>query len=253
MSKWKIALILLIGAIYAVSLTACGESFGTYHFRLTIEADTPEGVRSGSGVMSVSYGRGPRWAAGIGGGNAYARLRGEAVFFDLGNGRNVVMLIAHGARAESGFEMRWLPVTALTGAVQGWGSTDALAALQSKGLRLEGKVELPPPLIPTLATFSEVNDPTTMRQLGPSEFPYYFGKGYTFKRATLEIVSSGIWPFSLLPLPWPRWLFGYPITRGIKDRLPALNVPDGPNTAFRSARLTFGGVGNGESAFRTNY
>lgn len=239
MSKWKIVLILLLGAIYAVSLTACGESFGTYHFRLTIEADTPEGPRSGSGVMSVSYGRGPQWAGGIGGGSATGRLRGEAVFFDIGNGRNVVVLLAHGERAESGEEIRWLPVTALTGAGLGWGSADALAALKAKGKRLEGKVELLPPLIPTLVTFSDVNDPRTMRQLRPSEFPHYFGRDYAFKRATLEIVSSGIWPFSLMPLAWPRWLFGEPKTEGIERRLPLLTGPNRPAAIARTAaRLT---------------
>lgn len=240
MSKWKIALILFLGAAYAVSLTACGESFGKYHFRLTIEADTPEGVRSGSGVMSVSYGRGPSWAAGIGGGGAVGRLRGEAVFFDLGNGRNVVMLLAHGERAEHGDEMRWLPVTAITGAGQGWGSTDALATLKAQGKRLEGKVELRTPLIPTLATFSDVNDPTTMRQLRPSEFPHYFGRDFAFRRATLEMVSPGIWPFALLSAPWPRWLFGEPRSEGIDRQLPFLsghNRSRLTELAVKSARL----------------
>src|SRR6188768_124586 len=57
-------------------------------YRLTVEVETPEGVKSASGVMAVhpdrSYSRGGRTAT-----------RGDAVFVDLGGGRNLVALLAH--------------------------------------------------------------------------------------------------------------------------------------------------------------
>lgn len=251
MSKWKVALILVAAAIYAVSLSACGERFGTYHFRLAIEVGTPEGVRSGSSVMAVTYSRGPRWAQGIGGGNAYARLRGEAVFVDLGNGRSVVALLAHGPDGYDVNSIEWLPVMAITGAPLGWDSIDALAKLRAYGKYLEGFVELQTPLRPTLIAFLDVTDPTKAYSLESSEFFYRFGQGYAFRRATLEIVPSGIWPFNILPIPWPAWLFGVPRTVGIERKLPMLQGPNRPAlTALQAARLRTQFQIDAESTFK---
>src|SRR5258708_31762346 len=53
-----------------------------------VEVDTPEGVKSASGVMAVhpdrSYSRGGQ-----------TRTKGDAVFVDLGGGKNLLALLAH--------------------------------------------------------------------------------------------------------------------------------------------------------------
>src|ERR1700738_5193320 len=59
-----------------------------HKYRLTVEVETPEGGKSASGVMAVhpdrSYSRGGRTQA-----------KGDAVFVDLGGGKNLVALLAH--------------------------------------------------------------------------------------------------------------------------------------------------------------
>ena len=59
-----------------------------HKYRLTIEVETPEGVKSASGVMAIhpdrSYSRGGKTTA-----------RGDAVYVDLGGGKNLVALLAH--------------------------------------------------------------------------------------------------------------------------------------------------------------
>src|ERR1700738_5437164 len=59
-----------------------------HKYRLTVEVETPDGVKSASGVMAVqpdrSYSRGGRTQA-----------KGDAVFVDLGGGKNLVALLAH--------------------------------------------------------------------------------------------------------------------------------------------------------------
>src|ERR1700750_1561841 len=58
-----------------------------HKYRLTVEVETPEGIKSASGVIAVhldrSYSHGGRTQA-----------KGDAVFLDLGNGRNLVALLA---------------------------------------------------------------------------------------------------------------------------------------------------------------
>lgn len=193
----------------ALPLVGCGEDFGAHRFRLTVEIDTPDGVRSGLSVLEAAYSRF--------GGNAHAELRGQAVVVDLGKGRDVFALMSHGLKGEDTDQFAWLPVTALTGATWGWSGTDAL---KRRGNRLEGVVELRPPLIPTFATFADAQDPKTVQLITRGNFGSLLGAGYSLKRVTLEIVPSGIWPFNLMPLSWPSWLVGERVTSGIEGKLP---------------------------------
>ena len=59
-----------------------------HKYRLTVEVETPEGVKAASGVMAVqpdrSYSRG-----------GHTRTMGDAVLVDLGGGKNLVALLAH--------------------------------------------------------------------------------------------------------------------------------------------------------------
>ncbi len=207
MMQRLIALILL-----SIGLAGCGENLGTYHFRLTVEVETTDGIRSGSSVLAATYSRGPNMQ---GSESAHAELRGEAVFVDLGSGRNLIALLTHGPRGDDDNSIMWLPVTALTGAPWGWGSTDALKA---RGKQLLGEMDLKPPLIPTMASFGDLNDPASARVIEPSTagFTSVFGPGYRLQRVRLEMVPAGVWPLNLIGL------WGTPVTKRIEDVVPFL-------------------------------
>jgi hypothetical protein len=59
-----------------------------HKYRLTVEVETPDGIKSASGVMGVhpdrSYSR-----------SGQTRTNGDAVFVDLGGGKNLLALLAH--------------------------------------------------------------------------------------------------------------------------------------------------------------
>jgi hypothetical protein len=59
-----------------------------HKYRLTVEVETPEGRKAASGVLAVhpdrSYSR-----------RGQTRTVGDAVYVDLGQGRNLVALLAH--------------------------------------------------------------------------------------------------------------------------------------------------------------
>src|ERR1051325_677921 len=98
----------LLGIIAAVALalylgvTLAFPSY-THRYRLTIELDTPEGVRSGSSVIEVTR-KDVRWIL-IAQGRHEFDVRGEAVFVDLGANRHVIAIMAHGARGEDVSQM----------------------------------------------------------------------------------------------------------------------------------------------------
>ncbi|SFJ27388.1 hypothetical protein SAMN05216304_10689 [Bosea sp. OK403] len=210
-STWRV----LFAALASLLLSACSEDFGSYRFRVTIEVETPRGMRSGSSVYEVHYSRF--------GGSAHADLRGQAVVVEVGDGRELFALLAHGPTGSNTDVFPWLPVSALTGATWGWASTEAL----QRAPLPEGKVDLSGPLIPTIAFSTDASDPKSFQAVMPENLSAMLGSGYLFRRATLEIVPAGIWPFRNMPLHRPLWLVGEPITLDIARKLPWLDLRGG--------------------------
>src|SRR5437899_6647980 len=59
-----------------------------HKYRMTVEVETPAGVRSASGVVAVTPYRGYSPSG-------QTRTSGEAVFIDIGGGKYLVTLLAH--------------------------------------------------------------------------------------------------------------------------------------------------------------
>ena len=59
-----------------------------HKYRLTVEVETPDGIKSASGVMAVMPDRG--YSRG-----GHTATSGDALFVDLGGGKNLVALLAH--------------------------------------------------------------------------------------------------------------------------------------------------------------
>ena len=195
-----------------------------HKYRLTVEVETPEGVKSASGVMAVhpdrSYSRGGQ-----------TQTRGDAVFVDLGGGRNLVALLAH---VEDGkLDLDGINYVAL----RAYGSAGGKRVAFNDMNRLTGVVPVKDGLIPVLVTFTDPKNPGSARQVVPDDVAAALGKGFRLHRITAEVVPNGVWP---LDFGGP---LGEPVTRGIETRLPWLNQPD--NTAggaLRAAGLPIGTI-----------
>ncbi len=70
--------------------------------------------------------------------------------------------------------------------------------------------------LPILVRFRDINDPTSVERVDPDNLAASFGPGVTLVNASIEIVSSGFWPFRALGLS------GTPVTTGIEKRLVGL-------------------------------
>jgi hypothetical protein len=147
----------------------------TYRYRLAVEVDTPQGPRSGASVIETTR----RDATGIPWYPPEARkissqVRGEAVFVDLGEGRNVVAIMARGPRGDEGIDFDWLVPHVL--GLQG-------DAADAQRLQRPGVFEVPARLLPTLVTFANPSDPKSARVVRTDEFGTVFGPGVRFGRA----------------------------------------------------------------------
>jgi hypothetical protein len=190
-----------------------------HKYRLAVEVETPAGIKSASGVMSVHPDRG------------YSRsgstiTKGDAVLVDLGGGKNLVALLAQVDGKNLDLDgMNYLALRAFNAA----GRRTSFNEMN----RISGSVPVTAALIPVLAAFGDINDPATMRVVRPDDFEAVYGKGFALRGITVEAVPNGFWPLDV------GGALGEPVTRGIEAKLPWWTRPGDPAAAaLRAAGLT---------------
>jgi hypothetical protein len=99
--------------------------------------------------------------------------------------------------------------------------------------RISGTAPVTGTLVPVLATFTDINDPATMRVVKPEDLEATYGKGFRLRGVTAEAVPNGFWPLDF------GGALGEPVTTGIEARLPWWSRPGDPAAAaLRAAGLT---------------
>ena len=191
-----------------------------HKYRLTVEVETPEGRKSASGVMAVhpdrTYSRG-----------GHTKTVGDAVFVDLGGGKNLVALLAH--IDDNKLELDGVNYVALRAYTAAGGKRVSFNEMS----RLTGTVPVKAPFIPVLVTFGDPANPGTARNVSSDDAEAVLGKGYRVQGITAEVVPNGYWPLDF------GGALGEPVTRGIRTKLPWLNATDstGAAAALRAAGL----------------
>jgi hypothetical protein len=186
-----------------------------HKYRLTVEVETSEGVKSASGIMAVFPDRG--YSRG-------AQTKGDAVFVDLGAGKNLVALLAQIDKSVDLDGMNYLALRAYRAA----GRDVSFNGLS----KMTGAVPVTGVLIPVLLTFGNPNDPLSAHAVAPEDPEKTLGGGFRLHGISVEAVPNGFWPLDL------GGSLGEPVTRGIEARLPWLShQDDSAATALRAAEL----------------
>jgi len=182
-----------------------------HKYRLTVEVETPEGVKAASGLLSVhpdrSYSRG-----------GHTISKGDAVWVELGGGKNLVALLAQIDKSIETDGMNYLALRAYRAA----GRNVSFNEMS----RLTGAVPVTGALLPVLISFADPRDPATARAVPPDDMTAVLGNGIRLHGISVEAVPNGLWP---LDFGGP---LGEPVTRGIEAKLPWLNGAD--NSAARA-------------------
>jgi hypothetical protein len=126
-----------------------------HKYRLTLEVETPDGIRSASGVMAVV----PDRAHGRGG---HTNSRADALFVDLGGGGNLLALLAH---LDASLDLDGIDHLALRAYGEASGKPMSFNAMSG----MTGIVPVRGALIPVLVTFRDLADPATMRVVAPDD------------------------------------------------------------------------------------
>jgi len=201
-----------------------------HKYRLTVEVETPEGVKSASGTMAVhpdrSYSRGGR-----------TRTKGDAVWVDLGGGKNLLALLAHIDNKSIDLDdMNYVALRAYKAA----GRNVSFNEMS----RMTGAVPVTGALIPVLVTLTDPNDPGTAHAVRPDDLEAGLGRGFHLHGISAEVVPNGVWPLDF------GGRLGEPVTRGIEAKLPWWNRADNPAAiALKAAGVPGGAAIDAREAF----
>lgn len=210
----------LASGVLTVFLSGCAlaeDKAPDYRYRLTVEVETPEGLKTGSSVIQVEQSLGGAASAGgLAGGQIYYKVRGEAVAVDLPGGRTLFALL----RSSNDVEWAARVMQMLAPKIQG----EPWAESFDNVLMIKGAVEVPRmwpgnatlsmrSAYPMLVTFGDIADPTSVELVDPNDMVTTFGEGVKLKRIIAELtddsVTSGIGArLEWLENLWPNKLNG---------------------------------------------
>ena len=202
-----------------------------HKYRLTVEVTTPAGTKTGSGIFAVvpdrNYNRSGR-----------TTMRGEAVFVDLGQGKNIVALLAH----QQGAKLDLDDINYV--ALRAYGAARGSRVSFKDMSRQTGIVPVQGELIPVLVSFGDLRDPSTARRVASDNAEAILGEGYAIRGFSAEVVPNGFWPIDF------GGALGEPVTRGIEAKLPWLAAPgEAAAIALKAAGLPVEGGLEAREAF----
>lgn len=180
----------------ALPLAGCGvltNPTPDYRYRLTVEVDTPEGLKTGSSVIEVRTWNSP--------GEVRHKLTGEAVAVDLGPRGLLFALL----RSEQNPDWAKTIMFLLSPDVPYVKGEDQFLKRFSLMLNMRGRtLEVPrllpriyppdpqPSGFPMLVRFRNINDPMSIEQVDPDDLAKTFGDDIKIKCITVSLTDESV-------------------------------------------------------------
>jgi hypothetical protein len=196
----------LAATAFAVSGCSAIEPTEILRYRLTVEVETPEGIKRAYSVWEYKV-----TDVAIGFTQLETRYRGEAVAVDFGNGKTLFALLISGDgqsdypayvvqqelhktdEYQTGTEPAFLSV------FPQW-RDEGKSWIVPKELPAHNQTTKPPSGYPMLVTFKDLRDPASVVKVDPDDLAATFGAGYRLKAITVQVTDE-------------------PVTTGIEKRL----------------------------------
>jgi hypothetical protein len=203
MNRMLVAVFLVLSSL---GLGGCGTY--DWHQKLTVEIETPDGVKVGSAVTEVSWWENRFFKDGAA---FQSEIKGEAAVVDLGNGRYLFALLGHAD--DSGYMAGLAPRIIVDRDGLAW-SLEAIKRAEG----LSGRLEVPSKHFPMLVTFTDINDPKSVKEVDPANLGATFGAGYALKSIALEVTDEAVTEGKIeTVLGWTKTHAGYLSGKKILD------------------------------------
>ena len=201
-------MVVALASLALLVLAGCdffNSSLPTYRYRLTIEVDTPQGLRTGSSVAEVHTTKQGTWnidSPGV----INSVVFGEAVAVDLPNGQTLFAVLSDNWSMHIGraFEASVPPtgVIDLRARTKAMRADRALRTLpdwsDSKRTRNDPGIRI----YPLLVRFRDIADPASVEEVPYDNLAASFGEGYALRRMTVQRTRDRITTGIEQRLPW---------------------------------------------------
>ena len=217
--RWVLAPALVLSALgwgyFQINYPTC-----TFRYKLTAEVMTPDGLKTGSSVVEVSY---TTQSAPLSQGGRFDSVLGEATYVDLGDSKNLFVILgtldsaqpvqhwyspnmsspliepSEYKKMNGALDPIWLPIKIFRlGRTPGNEREMCLRVAKLYGQPAEA---VPLENLPTLVTFSDLDQPLTAKAVNPTDLPMAFGEGYSLS-AKIQITTDDITHVIDNFLPW---------------------------------------------------
>lgn len=182
MKRLALFFALLIAAV--AGLWTWAYPSATWRYRLTLEVETPEGLKTGSSVIEVQVKDGPSFNPE---GARMVFVRGEAVAVNLG-ARGVLFALLSSERSTDHAQYIVYETFPWPGGPGGQITKVGRAFYQS----LQAKAELPTDRLPMLVRFKNINDPKTVERVDPGNLATSFGEGVKLIKTIIEMTKDPV-------------------------------------------------------------
>jgi len=180
-------------------------------YRLTVEVQDGDQIKTGSSVIDASYAIEPDWSPS--GPHVHdPDIVGYAPTVDLGEKGMLFLTFERTPTATyvrerskqipCGFGVvGCLPFAAYNKPAI-WSKRSEMKAPLYELLRQSGPRDVPFAMLPKLARFRDINEPLSLTPVSPNDLAA-FGAGIQLKRVILQLTNDRVSP---LPASWPQWL-----------------------------------------------
>jgi hypothetical protein len=160
---------------FSLALAGCRKTF-EWHQKLIVQIDTPQGVKTGSAVVSekVWSGQLPMSASA-----AEYKITGEATVVEVAPGKYLFALLGN---TEELAVWTWKDSLPGNDPDVHWSTIQSLRESKS----------VPRARHPLLVTFTDITDPKSVKEVTPDTLAFTFGEGYSLKSITLEITDEAV-------------------------------------------------------------
>ena len=205
----------------AVVLVWSRFSWASYRYVLTVEVETPDGLRTGSAVHEM---RAKKELLSLrDGATASIEFRGEALRVDLGDGKAVFVLVQPAERTEETL----VPIVnaALDPAYTrgGIGNLESIRRISRGRASSEASLSTANSQL-RFVRFLDEKKPETVEAVSPDAFETAFGKGYDLRAIRIETTDRPVTDEIRTQLPWLEQ-DGEPL-KGTLSGIPPLGVID---------------------------
>ncbi|MDX3885110.1 MAG: hypothetical protein QHC65_11860 [Sphingomonas sp.] len=179
-------------------LAGCGLLGGnSYRFKMTVEVDTPQGLRTGSSVYEVTAFKTSELITG--GSSSDSILKGEALAVDLPGGQTLFALLKTVNPMRE--DLALMSMAALDPAFRNDRTESTKRIASGNGVRSPSEVNRSD--YPLLVTFRDLDDPETVERVAdPSNLAATFGPGYALRQITVQVTNEPVTSGILRKLPW---------------------------------------------------